>query len=170
MVGCHFGSWWFHRIISDRIAKKYPSLPSPQDSLSVSSMEKTDRWIGVRQIESIIGVRWRQENPHPRFHRSSGKRGLLSFPLEQWTQWLGFSCQHWTSIIGSFSHIPSLNSFENDSFYLFEHGSIRGTCRQAKQKNKISKVKQLWYQNVHFVLTKKMHTHTWYFYSQIKEL
>ena len=35
----------------------------------------------VRQIESIIGVQWGQKNPIPRAHRSSGKRGLPSFPL-----------------------------------------------------------------------------------------
>ena len=31
--------------------------------------------------ESIIGVQWGQKNPNPRGHRSSGKRGLPSFPL-----------------------------------------------------------------------------------------
>ena len=35
----------------------------------------------VRSIESIIGVQWGQKNPNPRAHRSSGKRGLPSFPL-----------------------------------------------------------------------------------------
>ena len=35
----------------------------------------------VGQIESIIGVQWGQKNPNPRAHRSSGKRGLPSFPL-----------------------------------------------------------------------------------------
>ena len=34
-----------------------------------------------RKIESIIGVQWGQKNPNPRAHRSSGKRGLPSFPL-----------------------------------------------------------------------------------------
>ena len=38
------------------------------------------RWY-VRKIESIIGVQWGQKNPNPRAHRSSGKRGLRSFPL-----------------------------------------------------------------------------------------
>ena len=38
------------------------------------------RWY-VRKIESIIGVQWGQKNPNPRAHRSSGKRGLPSFPL-----------------------------------------------------------------------------------------
>ena len=28
------------------------------------------------QIESIIGVQWGQENPNPKVHLSSGKRGL----------------------------------------------------------------------------------------------
>ena len=37
---------------------------------------------GVGQIESIIGVQWGQKNPNPRAHRSSGKRGLSSFPLD----------------------------------------------------------------------------------------
>ena len=58
-----------------------------------------------RQKESIIGVQWRQENPNPRVHRSSRKRGLASFPLERWTRGLGFSCRHWTSMIDSFSHM-----------------------------------------------------------------
>ena len=35
----------------------------------------------MRQIESIIGVQWGQKNPNPRAHRSSGKWGLPSFPL-----------------------------------------------------------------------------------------
>ena len=34
----------------------------------------------VGQIESIIGFQWGQKNPNPRAHRSSGKRGLRSFP------------------------------------------------------------------------------------------
>ena len=34
-----------------------------------------------------------------------------------------------------------------------------------EQTKNLSKVKQLWYQNVPFVLTKKTHTHTWHFYS-----
>ena len=38
------------------------------------------RWY-VRKIESIIGVQWGQKNPNRRVHRSSGKRGLPSFPL-----------------------------------------------------------------------------------------
>ena len=38
------------------------------------------RWY-VRKIESIIGVQWGQKNPNPRAHRSIGKRGLPSFPL-----------------------------------------------------------------------------------------
>ena len=38
------------------------------------------RWY-VRKIESIIGVQWGQKNPNLRAHRSSGKRGLPSFPL-----------------------------------------------------------------------------------------
>ena len=33
------------------------------------------------KIESIIGVQWGQKNPNPKAHRSSGKRGLPSFPL-----------------------------------------------------------------------------------------
>ena len=35
----------------------------------------------MRKIEFIIGVQWGQKNPNPRAHRSSGKRGLPSFPL-----------------------------------------------------------------------------------------
>ena len=67
-----------------------------------------------------------QENPNSRVHWYSGKQGLPSFPLEQWTWGLEFSCQHWTWMIDSFSHIPSPNRFTNDSFSLFEHGSVRG--------------------------------------------
>ena len=33
-----------------------------------------------------------------------------------------------------------------------------------------SKVLQFWYQNVLSVLTKKTHTHAWYFHSKIKAL
>ena len=35
----------------------------------------------VRQIESIVGVQLGQKDPNPRAHRSSGKRGVTSFPL-----------------------------------------------------------------------------------------
>ena len=45
----------------------------------------------VGQIESIIGVQWGQKNPNPRAERTSGKRGLPSFPLERWARGLGFS-------------------------------------------------------------------------------
>ena len=38
------------------------------------------RWY-VRKIESIIGVQCGQKNLNPRAHRSSGKGGLPSFPL-----------------------------------------------------------------------------------------
>ena len=48
----------------------------------------------ARKIQSIIDVQWGQEHPNPRVHRSSRKRGLLTFPLERWTRGLGFSCQH----------------------------------------------------------------------------
>ena len=65
------------------------------------------RWY-VRKIESIIGVEWRQENPNPRAQRSSGKRGLPSFPLERWARGLGFSCQHSTPMMDSISHIPPI--------------------------------------------------------------
>ena len=30
----------------------------------------------IKQTESIIGVKWSQENPNHRVHRSSGKRGF----------------------------------------------------------------------------------------------
>ena len=35
----------------------------------------------VRKIESIIDVHWGQENPNPRVHRYSGKRGFHSVKL-----------------------------------------------------------------------------------------
>ena len=35
----------------------------------------------VRYIDSIIGAQWGQKNPNLRAHRSSGKRGFPSFPL-----------------------------------------------------------------------------------------
>ena len=38
---------------------------------------------GARNIESIVGVQWRQENTKQSVHRSSRKQGLLSFALEQ---------------------------------------------------------------------------------------
>ena len=40
--------------------------------------------------------------------------------------------------------------------------------REVKERNKnLSKDKQFWYQNVSYVLTKKTHTHTWYFSSSV---
>ena len=35
------------------------------------------------QIESIIGVQWRQKNPNSGVHRSSGKRRLPRLPLNR---------------------------------------------------------------------------------------
>ena len=90
----------------------------------------------------------------------------FQWPLEQWTRGLGFSCWRWTSTINSFSHIPSLNNFKNDTFSLFEQGSVRGKWEKLTK----SAVKQFWYQHVPFVLTKKTHTHICYFCSQTKEL
>ena len=49
-------------------------------------------------------VQWRQENPSPRAHHSSGKQGLQSFPLGRWTRGLGYSCSHVTPVMDFFSH------------------------------------------------------------------
>ena len=61
-------------------------------------------WNGVCELNRIhhwcsVG----QENPNPRTHYSSWKLGKL-----RWTWGLGFSCNHWTTIIDYFSHIPIL--------------------------------------------------------------
>ena len=58
------------------------------------------RWY-VRKIESIIGVQWGQKNPNPRAHRSSGKRGLPSFPLNGGSEGWDFSgtTEHQWSIL-----------------------------------------------------------------------
>ena len=55
----------------------------------------------VGQIESIIGVQWGQKNPNPRAHRSSGKRGLPSFPLNGGPEGWDFSeiTEHQWSIL-----------------------------------------------------------------------
>ena len=52
-------------------------------------------------IESIIGVQWGQKNPNPRAHRSSGKRGLPSFPLNGGPEGCDFSgtTEHQWSIL-----------------------------------------------------------------------
>ena len=84
-------------------------------------------FLHTRQIESIIGVQWRQENPNLRVQRSS----LPCFPLERWTRELGFSCRHWTSMVDFFSHTSSPNSYTNVSS-LFEHVSVRGKWANKK--------------------------------------
>ena len=55
----------------------------------------------VGQIESIIGVQWGQKNPTQRAHRSSGKRGLPSFPLNGVPEGWDFSgtTEHQRSIL-----------------------------------------------------------------------
>ena len=55
----------------------------------------------VGQTESIIGVQWGQKNPNPRAHRSSGKRGLPSFPLNGGPEGWDFSgtTEHQWSIL-----------------------------------------------------------------------
>ena len=55
----------------------------------------------VRKIESIIGVQWGQKNPNPRAHRSSGKRGLPSSPLNGGPEGWDFSgtTEHQWSIL-----------------------------------------------------------------------
>ena len=83
-------------------------------------------FLHTRQIESIIGVQWSKENPNPGVHRSS----LPCFLLERWTRELGFSC-HRASMVNSFSHTTSPNSFTNVSS-LFEHGSVRGIWANKK--------------------------------------
>ena len=51
----------------------------PHGVLPMEQLVLSDKW--ARKIESIIGVHWGQKNPNPRAHRSSGKRGLPSLPL-----------------------------------------------------------------------------------------
>ena len=53
-------------------------------------------------MESIFGVQWGQKNPNQRAHRSSGKRGLPSFPLNGGPKGWDFS-----RTTDSFSHIPN---------------------------------------------------------------
>ena len=38
------------------------------------------------------------------------------------------------------------------------------------QKQDVTETKKVWYQTIPFVLTKKMHRHTWSFYSHTKKL
>ena len=58
-------------------------------------------FLHTRQIEFIIGVQWRQENPNPSVHRFR----LSCFPLERWTRELGLSCRHCISMVDYvFSH------------------------------------------------------------------
>ena len=120
--------------------------------------------VSFGQIESIIGIQWGQENLNPRVHRST-KNEATHFSLERWTRGIGiFLRPHWTSLIDSFSHIPSPNSFKNDSFSLFEHGRV-----EIKERNKkFLRSQTILIQKCSFC-SKKTHTHTWYFYSQLKE-
>ena len=48
---------------------------------AIRKRNRNSGMMNARQIEYIIGVQWGQKNPNPRAHRSSGKRGLPSFPL-----------------------------------------------------------------------------------------
>ena len=59
---------------------------------------------GVREKESNIDVHWRQENPNPRVHHSSGKLGkrrLSLFPTGMVDPRVGISCPHWTPMMDS---------------------------------------------------------------------
>ena len=64
----------------------------------------------VGQIESIIGVQWEQKNPNPRAHRSSGKRGLPSLPLNGGPEGWDFSgtTEHQWSILFLIYHDRSV--------------------------------------------------------------
>ena len=80
---------------------------------------------------------------------------------------LGFSCRHWTSLIDSFSHIITQIHVV---LWMTPSVCLNMEVLEINEWNKFfNKVNQFCYQNVPFVLTKKMHTHTWYFYSLIKE-
>ena len=70
---------------------------------------------GMWEKELISDVQCRQENPNSRVHRSSGKRGLSSFPLERWTLGFGFYCPHWTPLMDSI--YPSSTFFSNTNVY-----------------------------------------------------
>ena len=90
----------------------------------------TECWL--KRIYHWCLVQWGEENPNPRVRRSSGKKRACrvshwSGGLEGWDR---------TSMVDSFSHIPSPNSFTNASVSLFEHGSVRG--KWAKKKKKTS--------------------------------
>ena len=56
-------------------------LETPQSDELVKLLNKPHVKVGLRQIESIIGVQhvqWRQENLNQRVHHSNGKQDLLS--------------------------------------------------------------------------------------------
>ena len=78
---------------------------------------------------AITDVQLRQENMNSKVQCSSGKWGLPSFCMEHWSQWLAFSCHHWKSVIGSFSHMPSRKQC---SFSHFSLENARKKCRKIK--------------------------------------
>ena len=78
--------------------KRTPQKPPIHNNLISISFE-------IR--ESIIGVQWGQENPNPRVHCSSGKRGFAEFPTGTVDPRVGISRFHCTSMIDSISHISN---------------------------------------------------------------
>ena len=92
--------------------------------------------------ESIIDFQCRQENPNPRGHRSSGKRGLPSFPLERWTIGLGFSCPHWISMI-DFIYQSSFLSLELNHFSVnYDQAHLQATKHQIIDTVTVKKKKK----------------------------
>ena len=89
-------------------------------------------FLHTRQIKSIIGVQWRQENPNPRVHRS--RLPCYPFPLERWTLEFGFSCRHWTSMVDSFSHTTSPNVFSL-SVWTWKCQEVNERIKSAKSNN-----------------------------------
>ena len=88
----------------------------------------------TRKIESNIGVQWGQENPNPRVHRFSGKRGLprqtrlaecrvshYNGGPEGWDFLVDI--EHYNQI-DYFSHISSRNSFTNDPSLFMEVSNV----------------------------------------------
>ena len=111
----------------------------------------------ARKIESIIGVQWGQKNPNPRAHRSSGKRGLSSFPLNGGTECWDFSgpTEHQRSIL--FSQIQDVDKITNTKFsncpIVFKIGVVGSKICTAGNKIRFKVIHHLQYRGkVHFLL------------------
>ena len=103
----------------------------------------------TRKIESIIGVQSGQENPSLKVHRSCGKWGLPCFPLNGGPEGWDFPVdpgQQWSILF---------LTYHNQIVLQMTPLCLNMSMSEINERNKkkISKDKQFWYQHIPRVLT-----------------